>query len=39
MIPSPLYRWPLALALLGLLLLGLFPEGRRRYLKFKSEYA
>jgi Ca-activated chloride channel family protein len=39
MIPSPLYRWPLALALLGLLLLGLFPEGRRRYLKPKSEHA
>lgn len=27
MIPRPLYRWPLALALLALLLLGLFPDG------------
>jgi len=27
MIPQPLYRWPLALALLMLLLLGLFPNG------------
>jgi Ca-activated chloride channel family protein len=27
MIPRPLYRWPLALALLVLLLLGLFPDG------------
>ena len=30
LIPRPLYRWPLALALLLLLLLGLFPEGRIR---------
>jgi len=28
--PSPLYRWPLAAALVGLLLLGLFPDGRLR---------
>jgi Ca-activated chloride channel family protein len=27
MIPQPLYRWPLGLALLALLLLGLFPDG------------
>jgi len=30
LIPYPLYRWPLAAALLMLLLLGLFPEGRIR---------
>jgi len=30
LIPHPLYRWPLAVALLMLLLLGLFPEGRVR---------
>jgi Ca-activated chloride channel family protein len=30
MIPHPLYRWPLGLALLLLLMLGLFPEGRIR---------
>ncbi|MCP4283863.1 MAG: VWA domain-containing protein [Gammaproteobacteria bacterium] len=30
LIPHPLYRWPLAVALLMLLLLGLFPEGRMR---------
>ncbi len=30
LIPTPLYRWPLGAALLILLLLGLFPEGRMR---------
>ncbi|MBK5931386.1 VWA domain-containing protein [Halochromatium salexigens] len=32
-LPEPLYRWPLALGLLALLVLGLFPEGRRRVLR------
>jgi len=27
MIPQPLFRWPLGLALLLLLVLGLFPDG------------
>jgi Ca-activated chloride channel family protein len=31
-LPEPLYRWPLGLALLALLGLGLFPEGRRRFI-------
>jgi Ca-activated chloride channel family protein len=30
-LPTPLYRWPLGAALFGLLLLGLFPEGRKRF--------
>jgi Ca-activated chloride channel family protein len=30
-LPTPLYRWPLAVALLCLLALGLFPEGRKRF--------
>lgn len=30
-LPEPLYRWPLAAALLALLGLGLFPEGRKRF--------
>jgi Ca-activated chloride channel family protein len=30
-LPTPLYRWPLGAALAGLLLLGLFPEGRKRF--------
>ncbi|WP_462322593.1 VWA domain-containing protein [Halochromatium sp.] len=35
-LPEPLYRWPLGGALLALLLLGLFPEGRRRALRSTS---
>jgi Ca-activated chloride channel family protein len=31
-LPEPLYRWPLGLALAALLALGLFPEGRRRFI-------
>ena len=30
-LPEPLYRWPLGVALLALLALGLFPEGRKRF--------
>jgi Ca-activated chloride channel family protein len=30
-LPEPLYRWPLGLAMLALLALGMFPEGRRRF--------
>ncbi len=30
-LPTPLYRWPLGLAMTGLLLIGLFPEGRKRF--------
>ncbi|MBK1718934.1 VWA domain-containing protein [Thiocystis violacea] len=33
LLPRPLYRWPLGLALLALLGLGLFPEGRKRFLR------
>ena len=33
LIPQPLYRWPLGLALACLLLVGLFPEGRKRFAK------
>jgi Ca-activated chloride channel family protein len=30
-LPQPLFRWPLGLALIALLGLGLFPEGRKRF--------
>ena len=30
-LPTPLYRWPLGVALISLLALGLFPEGRKRF--------
>ena len=30
-LPEPLFRWPLGLSLAALLALGLFPEGRRRF--------
>jgi Ca-activated chloride channel family protein len=30
-LPEPLYRWPLGLALAALLGLGIFPEGRKRF--------
>jgi Ca-activated chloride channel family protein len=33
LIPRPLYYWPLSAALLLLLLLGVYPEGRQRQLK------
>jgi Ca-activated chloride channel family protein len=36
LLPEPLYRWPLALALMALLALGLFPQGRRRSLPSPS---
>lgn len=32
-LPEPLFRWPLGLALLALLGLGLFPEGRKRFVR------
>lgn len=35
-LPASLYRWPLGIALLALLLLGLFPEGRRRAVRRPS---
>lgn len=31
-LPTPLYRWPLSIALVILLILGAFPEGRKRYI-------
>lgn len=37
MIPHPLYRWPLALALLSLLTLGLFPGTRLRVTRRNAE--
>jgi Ca-activated chloride channel family protein len=30
-LPEPLYRWPLGIAVAALLALGLFPEGRKRF--------
>jgi len=39
MIPHPLYRWPLGLALLSLLTLGLFPGARARRLNRGNSYA
>ena len=33
LIPQPLFRWPLGAALLALLALGLFPEGRKRLVR------
>jgi Ca-activated chloride channel family protein len=30
-LPTPLYRWPLAITLVCLLALGMFPEGRKRF--------
>lgn len=37
LIPHPLYRWPLAVALLSLFGLGLFPEGRMRLPRARSD--
>lgn len=37
MIPHPLYRWPLALAMLSLLILGLFPGARLRTIRGSAE--
>ena len=39
MIPHPLYRWPLGLALVALLTLGLFPGARARRINRGSSYA
>jgi len=39
MIPHPLYRWPLGLALVALLALGLFPGARTRRINRGSSYA
>ena len=35
-LPEPLFRWPLSLALASLLALGLFPEGRKRFMRGAS---
>ncbi len=32
-LPEPLFRWPLGVALAALLALGLFPEGRKRFMR------
>ena len=39
MLPHPLYRWPLGLALVALLLLGLFPGARARRFNRGGSYA
>ncbi len=39
MIPAPLYRWPLGLALVILLVLGLFPDGTPRLRFFRKAQA
>jgi Ca-activated chloride channel family protein len=35
-LPEPLFRWPLGTAMLALLALGLFPEGRKRFVRGMS---
>jgi Ca-activated chloride channel family protein len=37
LLPTPLYRWPLGVALLCLLILGLFPDAQRRVLRTASQ--
>jgi Ca-activated chloride channel family protein len=39
LIPHPLYRWPLGLALVSLLTLGLFPGARARRINRGDSYA
>ncbi len=38
MVPTPLYRWPLGIALLILLIMGLFPDGKWRVRASRDEY-